>query len=49
MSRQRLNWLTLLSIEKEMLNEIDYKYIINNFASKKARKVTTRKLAHSDG
>ena len=39
MSQKRLNELPLLSIEKEMLNEIDYNSLINNFASQKARKV----------
>jgi len=35
MSQQRLNGLTLLSIEKEMLNEINYDNLIDNFASQK--------------
>ncbi|KAH7650683.1 Ribonuclease H-like protein [Dioscorea alata] len=33
MSQERLNGLSLLSIEKEMLEEIYYKNLINNFAS----------------
>nr|KYP34700.1 hypothetical protein KK1_044329 [Cajanus cajan] len=32
MSQQRLNGLTLLSIEKDMLNEINYDNLIDNFA-----------------
>ena len=39
MSQQRLNKLTLLSIEKEMLNEINYDNLINNFTSQKAQKI----------
>jgi len=31
MSQERLNRLVLLSIEKEMLNEINYDNLINNF------------------
>lgn len=34
-SQQRLNRLALLSIEKEILVEIDYNSLINNFASQK--------------
>jgi len=32
MSQERLNKLALLSIEKEMLNKINYDNLINNFA-----------------
>jgi len=32
MSQKRLNRLVLLSIEKEMFNEINYDNLINNFA-----------------
>jgi hypothetical protein len=39
MSQQRLNGFALLAIEKEMLTEIDYNSLINDFASQKARKV----------
>lgn len=39
MSQERLNGLAILSIEKELLEETDYKQIINNFASQKARKI----------
>jgi hypothetical protein len=38
-SQQRLNRLALLSIEKEMLNEIDYDNLISDFASQKAQKI----------
>jgi len=39
MSQQKLNGLTLLSIEKEMLHEIDYNNLINDFVSQKAQKI----------
>ncbi|PIN09162.1 hypothetical protein CDL12_18255 [Handroanthus impetiginosus] len=39
MSQERLNGLAILSIEKEILEEIDYKNLINSFASQKARKI----------
>ncbi|KAG5577065.1 hypothetical protein H5410_057199 [Solanum commersonii] len=38
MSQERLNGLTILSIEKELLKQIDHKTVVNEFASKKARK-----------
>jgi len=34
MYQERLNGLALLSIEKKMLNEINYDNLINNFTSK---------------
>ena len=36
--QDKLNYLTLLSIEHELLNEIEVKDIIKKFASQKARK-----------
>ena len=39
MSQERLSGLAILSIEKNMLEKIDYKSLINNFASKRARKI----------
>ena len=36
MSEQRLNGLALISIEKDMLRQIDYDNLINDFASQKA-------------
>jgi hypothetical protein len=39
MSQERLSGLAILSIEKNMLEKIDYKSLINNFASKRARKM----------
>ena len=39
MSQERLSELAILSIEKKMLEKIDYKSLINNFASKRARKM----------
>jgi len=42
MSQQRLNGLTLLSIEKDFINEINYDNLIDDFASQKARKINFR-------
>ena len=39
MSQERLSGLAILSIEKEMLTELECKNLINNFASQKARKI----------
>ncbi|KAK9053417.1 hypothetical protein SSX86_030051 [Deinandra increscens subsp. villosa] len=39
MSQERLNGLALLSIEKDLLKEIDLESVIKEFASKKARKI----------
>ena len=39
MSEERLNGLAILSIEKEMLAELECKNLISNFASQKARKI----------
>jgi hypothetical protein len=38
-SQERLSELAILSIERNMLEKIDYKSLINNFASKRARKM----------
>ena len=38
-SRERLSGLAILSIENEMLEELDYKNLISQFASQKARKI----------
>ena len=38
LGQEKLNYLTLLSIEHELLNEIEVKDIIKKFASQKARK-----------
>ena len=37
MSWERLNGLAILSIEKEMLEELEYKNLISQFAGKKNR------------
>ena len=37
--QERLSGLAILSIEKEMLEELKYKNLISNFASQKARKI----------
>ena len=42
MSQERLSRLEILSIEKNMLEKIDFKNLINNFASKRARKMKLR-------
>ena len=39
MSQQRLNGLTLLPIKKEILNEINYDNLINNFIWQKTQKI----------
>ena len=39
MSQERLSALTILSIKKEMLTELECKNLISNFASQKARKI----------
>ena len=39
MSQERLSGLAILSIEKEMLAKLEYKNLISNFASQKARKI----------
>jgi len=46
MSQERLDELVLLSIEKEMLNEINYDNLINSFTSKKAWKLNLNKKPH---
>ena len=39
MSQKRLSKLPILSIEIEMLEELEYENLINQFASQKARKI----------
>ena len=39
MSQERLSGLVILSIEKEMLEKLEYKNLINQFASQNARKI----------
>ena len=39
MSQERLSGLAILSIERNMLEKKNYKSLINNFASKRARKM----------
>jgi len=38
MSQKRLNSLSLMSIEHELLSSLDYENIIEDFANEKARK-----------
>jgi len=39
MLQDRLNGLTILSIESEVLELLDYKTLLNDFAAKKARRL----------
>ncbi|KAL8548245.1 hypothetical protein ACS0TY_007532 [Phlomoides rotata] len=39
MSQYRLNELAMLSIEKELTEQVDYTYVINAFAAKTVRRV----------
>ena len=39
MSQERLSGLAILSIENEMLEELQYKNLISQFAFSKARKI----------
>ncbi|KAH9755296.1 Ac-like transposase [Citrus sinensis] len=39
MSQERLNGLAILAIEKNLLAKLEYKILINNFASQKARRI----------
>ena len=39
MSQERLNGLAIISIEKDLVSKLEYKNLINDFASQKARKV----------
>ena len=39
MSQERISRLTILSIENEMLEELEYKNLISQFTSQKARKI----------
>ena len=39
MSQQKLSGLAILSIENKMLEELDYKNLISQFVSQKARKI----------
>ena len=43
MSQERLNALALISIEKEFLEKLDYESLIDDFASKNARRSMFRK------
>ena len=39
MSQEKLSGLAILSIEKEMLEELEYKNLISQFTSQKTRKI----------
>ena len=39
MTQDRLNGLTILSIERDILERLEYKHLIKNFASQKDRKI----------
>ena len=38
-SQERLNEWTILAIEKDLLDKLEYKILIDNFTSQKARKI----------
>ena len=42
MSQEKLSELTILSIEKKMLEELEYKNLISQFAYQKARKIDSK-------
>ena len=42
MSQERLSGLAILLIEKDLLDKLEYKDLINNFASQKARKINLK-------
>lgn len=42
MSQERLNCLSVMSIENDVLNSINFQSVIDDFAERKARKVATR-------
>ena len=44
-SRERLSGLAILSIENEMLEELEYKNLISQFASQKAKKIVKSLVA----
>ena len=39
MSQERLNGLAIISIKKDLVSKLEYKNLINNFASQKARTI----------
>ena len=41
MANERLSCLGILSIEHDVLEEIDFEQLIDNFSSRKARKIST--------
>lgn len=47
MSRERLNELVILSIEKEILGKLEYKGLISNFAYQRARKTNFKLKNHN--
>ena len=42
MSQERLSGLVILSIEKKMLEELEYKNLISQFEYQKARKIDSK-------
>ena len=40
LDQEKLNWLSLMSIESDVLRSIDFRDIIKDFANSKARKVS---------
>ena len=47
MSQERLSELTILQIENEILKELEYKNLISQFASQKARKIDLKKIYYN--
>ena len=39
MSQERLNGLAMIAIENDLLDNVDYKEMVKNFASKNARRI----------
>ena len=44
MSQEKLNGLAILAIEKNLLAKLEYKILINNFASQKVRRIKFNSL-----
>ena len=44
MSQERLSGLVILSIEKEMLEELEYKNLISQFANQNVRKIDRKSV-----
>ena len=47
MSQERLSGLDILSIKNEMLEELEYKNLISQFASQNARKIILNEIYYN--